>query len=91
MKIIIVIPIIIITLITIIITTTRKLRKTIIKNALKVNYFINKLNNLARFIIKLLKKHGISTNFIIKFREIYLEEKIGEGGYGEVFKGKWLG
>lgn len=28
---------------------------------------------------------------MIKFREITLDEKIGEGGYGEVFKGKWLG
>ena len=28
---------------------------------------------------------------MIKFSEITLDEKIGEGGYGEVFKGKWLG
>jgi serine/threonine protein kinase len=30
-------------------------------------------------------------NFMIKFEELIKEEKIGEGGYGEVFKGKWLG
>lgn len=30
-------------------------------------------------------------NFMIKFKELIKEEKIGEGGYGEVFKGKWLG
>ena len=28
---------------------------------------------------------------MIRFRELVLDEKIGEGGYGEVFKGKWLG
>ena len=47
--------------------------------------------HLVKFILKLLKKHNISTNFMIRFRELVLDEKIGEGGYGEVFKGKWLG
>ena len=29
--------------------------------------------------------------FSKQFSELALEEKIGEGGYGEVFEGKWLG
>ena len=30
-------------------------------------------------------------NFLIENTELQYLDKIGEGGYGEVFKGKWLG
>ena len=42
-------------------------------------------------IIQLLKKFHISANFLIDFKELVLGKKIGEGGYGEVHQGKWLG
>lgn len=34
---------------------------------------------------------GIGLNFLIDFYELEYIDKIGEGGYGEVFKGIWLG
>jgi hypothetical protein len=38
-----------------------------------------------------LKRKGISTNFLIDLEEIGIERKVGEGGFGEVRLGRWLG
>jgi hypothetical protein len=37
-----------------------------------------------------LQRCGIGASYIINFEEIVIQEKIGAGSYGEVFKGKWL-
>ena len=34
---------------------------------------------------------GINEKVLIKFDELEFGNKIGQGSYGEVFKGKWLG
>ena len=47
----------------------------------------------------LLSEFGINENVLIsviiinnfKFEELTIGAKIGEGGYGNVYKGKWLG
>jgi hypothetical protein len=46
--------------------------------------------NMTTF-INLLQEFGINERVLIKYQELTLEAKIGEGGYGEVFLGKWLG
>lgn len=38
-----------------------------------------------------MKNAGISLNFLINFEEVEKGDKIGEGGYGEVYKGTWIG
>ncbi len=38
-----------------------------------------------------LKKHGIKLNFLIPKDEIEILQPIGEGGYGQVNLGRWLG
>ena len=34
---------------------------------------------------------GIGLNFLIDYKELEFMEKVGEGAYGEVYLGKWLG
>lgn len=34
---------------------------------------------------------GIGANFLIDYKELEMIKKIGEGGYGDVYLGKWLG
>jgi hypothetical protein len=46
---------------------------------------------LEKFLLKLLKDVGIGINFLIDYKELEFLQKVGEGGYGEVFLGKWLG
>eukprot|EP01016_Furgasonia_blochmanni_P008959 TRINITY_DN13705_c0_g1_i4.p1 TRINITY_DN13705_c0_g1~~TRINITY_DN13705_c0_g1_i4.p1 ORF type:complete len:306 (-),score=44.42 TRINITY_DN13705_c0_g1_i4:372-1289(-) len=41
-------------------------------------------------IVRNLKQYGLG-EFIIDFKELEFEKKIGEGGYGEVYLGVWLG
>eukprot|EP01016_Furgasonia_blochmanni_P029901 TRINITY_DN3127_c0_g1_i1.p1 TRINITY_DN3127_c0_g1~~TRINITY_DN3127_c0_g1_i1.p1 ORF type:complete len:881 (+),score=200.72 TRINITY_DN3127_c0_g1_i1:144-2786(+) len=41
-------------------------------------------------IIRALRQFGLG-GFIIKYEELEFEKKVGEGGYGEVYKGVWLG
>lgn len=41
-------------------------------------------------IVRFFKNGGIDPNFLIDYRELVFEKKIGEGGYGEVFLGNWL-
>mmetsp|Transcript_27799 Transcript_27799/g.24426 ORF Transcript_27799/g.24426 Transcript_27799/m.24426 type:complete len:361 (-) Transcript_27799:923-2005(-) len=42
-------------------------------------------------ILKIFKESGLNENFIINFDELTFVEKIGEGGYGRVFLGKFSG
>ena len=37
----------------------------------------------------MLKSQG--NNFLIDYDELSFQGKVGEGGYGVVYKGKWLG
>ncbi|EGR32266.1 protein kinase family protein, putative [Ichthyophthirius multifiliis] len=39
----------------------------------------------------MLQQSGINKNFIISFKELEFGKKIGEGSYGEVYQGNWLG
>jgi hypothetical protein len=39
----------------------------------------------------MLKEFGINEKVLINYKELDLKNKIGEGGYGEVFMGRWLG
>ena len=39
----------------------------------------------------MLKDVGINERVLIDFNELGLENKIGEGGYGKVYKARWLG
>lgn len=41
--------------------------------------------------MNMLEEFGINEKVLIKFSELALGPKIGEGGYGDVYKGKWLG
>ena len=42
-------------------------------------------------VIKGLKETGLNSSFVIDHKELKFETKIGEGGYGEVYLGNWLG
>ena len=46
--------------------------------------------NMNRF-MNLLEEFGINERVLIKYEELELEDKIGEGGFGEIYLGKWLG
>jgi predicted Ser/Thr protein kinase len=46
--------------------------------------------NMTTF-FNLLQEFGINERVLIKYQELTMEAKIGEGAYGEVFLGKWLG
>ena len=41
--------------------------------------------------MKTFKEAGIGANFLIDYKELEMIKKIGEGGYGDVYLGKWLG
>lgn len=41
--------------------------------------------------MKTFKDAGIGSNFLIAYKELEMLKKVGEGGYGDVFLGKWLG
>ncbi len=41
--------------------------------------------------LKTLKEVGIGINFLLDPHELEIQQKIGEGGYGDVYYGKWLG
>ncbi len=41
--------------------------------------------------MKIFKDSGLNENFIINYSELQYERKIGEGGYGRVFLGKFSG
>jgi len=41
--------------------------------------------------MKIMKSNGIGLTFLLDYKEFEIGEKIGEGGYGTVYKGKWLG
>lgn len=45
----------------------------------------------SEFMKMLENQFGINEKVLIKFTELEFGNKIGEGGYGEVYKGKWLG
>ena len=38
-----------------------------------------------------MKSHQGFGNFLIDISELEVNEKVGEGGYGVVYRGKWLG
>eukprot|EP00828_Plagiopyla_frontata_P041225 TRINITY_DN5802_c0_g1_i3.p1 TRINITY_DN5802_c0_g1~~TRINITY_DN5802_c0_g1_i3.p1 ORF type:complete len:277 (+),score=45.11 TRINITY_DN5802_c0_g1_i3:248-1078(+) len=44
-----------------------------------------------KWIMQMLKKKGVSSNFIIPFEQLGPQLKVGEGGYGDVFRSQWLG
>lgn len=49
-------------------------------------------NNLEyKYVIEQLKINGIGLTFLIEHKEIEFVSKVGEGAYGEVYRGKWLG
>lgn len=33
----------------------------------------------------------MGTNFLVNFKELDIKQKVGQGGYGEVFRASWLG
>jgi len=39
----------------------------------------------------LLLQYGISKKFYIHFKDVDIHKKIGQGGFGNVYKGKYLG
>ena len=41
--------------------------------------------------MNMLKEFGINEKVLINYKELDLLNKIGEGGYGEVYMGRWLG
>jgi len=41
-----------------------------------------------RLIMKIMKANGIGLNFLIDQKELEIGEKVGEGGYGVVYRGK---
>lgn len=42
--------------------------------------------------MSMLEEFGINEKVLINFNELtFADKKIGEGGYGDVFMGKWLG
>ena len=41
--------------------------------------------------MNMLKEFGINEKVLINYKELILSKKIGEGGYGEVYMGSWLG
>jgi serine/threonine protein kinase len=43
-----------------------------------------------RELYEYLKDHHISMNFLIPENQITNMEEIGEGGYGKVYKAKWM-
>jgi hypothetical protein len=50
----------------------------------------NKKFNYSAF-LNLLEEFGINEKVLINYKELIFGKKIGEGGYGVVFIGKWLG
>jgi len=42
-------------------------------------------------ILRIFKESGLNENFIIDYNELSFDKKIGEGGYGRVFLGKFSG
>ena len=44
-----------------------------------------------KIIMKTFREAGIGSNFLIAYKELEMIKKIGEGGYGDVYLGKWLG
>lgn len=41
--------------------------------------------------MSMLNEFGINEKVLINYKELDLLNKIGEGGYGEVYMGRWLG
>ena len=41
--------------------------------------------------MNMLEEFGINEKVLINYKELTLDKKIGEGGYGDVYMGKWLG
>lgn len=41
--------------------------------------------------MSLLQEFGINEKVLIKYQELTFGPVIGEGGYGVVYKGRWLG
>lgn len=41
--------------------------------------------------MNMLKEFGINEKVLINYKELVLLNKIGEGGFGEVYMGRWLG
>ena len=50
-----------------------------------------KKRNIEKIVEEYLKKHGIKLNFLIPKDEIEILQPIGQGGYGQVNLGRWLG
>jgi len=44
-----------------------------------------------RKFMNMLEEFGINEKVLINYNELETKTKIGEGGYGEVYLGKWLG